>query len=303
MPRVIACVDERSASLAEVGDALSARPFDPADEESLIHAAQWLRRLGNDRGFLGDIVIEQLANRHRDDDAANAYGPQVIMLTPPGGDFFMRANIWPSADEYMVRASGGASFVLGLPHDHNFSFLTLGYFGPGYWSDYYEYDYASVSGWPGEPVPSLRFIERARLEPGKLMLYRAHLDVHAQGAADALSVSLNVMHAVPVQGWLDQYRFDFQRREIGAILSSGPTDAFIKLAVGLGSAEALDLAHRFARQHPSERLRLAAWGALVAREDDPAARDALWRDAETSGSRLVAMAARARRATLADQGA
>ncbi len=42
-----------------------------------------------------------------------------------------RANIWPSENDHMVRASGGASFVLGLPHDHNFSFLTLGYFGPG----------------------------------------------------------------------------------------------------------------------------------------------------------------------------
>jgi hypothetical protein len=35
-----------------------------------------------------------------------------------------------------MRASGAAAFVYGLPHDHNFDFLTLGYFGPGYWSDY-----------------------------------------------------------------------------------------------------------------------------------------------------------------------
>ena len=299
MPRVIELEDEAVASLDECVDALNAAGFDPGDEESLDQAARWLRRLGNDRTFLGDLLIEQLARRHREDMLDSAYSPQVLMLSPPNGHFFIRANIWPSLDEHMVRASGGDAFVLGLPHDHNFSFLTLGYFGPGYWSDYYEYDFDAVTGYRGEAVPSLRFVERSRLEEGKLMLYRAHLDVHAQGAADSLSVSLNVMHTTGAQGWLDQYRFDLERREIGAIISPGPSEALLRVAVGLGGEEALDLAHRFARQHPSDRLRLAAWDALAAREADVAERDALWREAEGAGSLLVAMEAKARRAALA----
>jgi len=299
MPRVIALHDERSASLAETIDALSASGFDPDEEASLLHAAGWLRRLGNNQTFLGDVLIAELERRHRDDVADAAYGPQVVMLSEPRGSCFLRANIWPSQDEHMVRASGGASFALGLPHDHNFSFLTLGYFGPGYWSDYYEFDYEQISGWQGEPVPSLRFIERARLEPGKLMLYRAHLDVHAQLPADSLSVSLNVMHAHAAQGWFDQYRFDLEQAAVGVVISPGPSEAFLKLAVGLGGAEALDLAHRFAYHHPSDRLRLAAWDALAARVPDRAAREALWRKAEGAGSRLVAMEAKARRAELA----
>lgn len=298
MPRVIELEDEAVASLDECVDALSAAGFDPEDEESLDLAARWLRRLGNDRSFLGDLLIEQLARRHREDLLDSAYSPQVLMLSPPNGHFFIRANIWPSLDEHMVRASGGDAFVLGLPHDHNFSFLTLGYFGPGYWSDYYEYDFDSVTGYRGEAVPSLRFVERSRLEEGKLMLYRAHVDVHAQGAADSLSVSLNVMHTTGAQGWLDQYRFDLERQEIGAIISPGPSEALLRVAVGLGGEEALDLAQRFARQHPSDRLRLAAWDALAAREADVAGRDALWREAEGAGSLLVAMEAKARRAAL-----
>ena len=256
-----------------------------------------LRRLGNDPDFLGDLLVEELAARHRDETQSSAYGPQVVMLSPPGGSFFLRANIWPSPAEHMMRASGSASFVYGLPHDHNFSFLTLGYFGPGYWSDYYEFDYEEVAGWRGEPV-DLRIVERSKLDPGKVMLYRAHRDVHAQGAADSLSVSLNIMQTTGAQGWLDQYRFDLERGEIGGIISPGPSEAFLKVAVALGSAEALDLAHRFARQHPSDRLRLAAWDALAGREAEAAARDALWRDAEAAGSRLVAMEAKARRAEL-----
>lgn len=299
MPRVIDIADPAQASLAECCAMLGAKGFDPHDEESLSHAALWLRRLGNNRDFLGDLIVEELASRHREDVLDNTYGPQVIMLAPPNGNFFMRANLWPSVDEHMVRASGGASFVYGLPHDHNFDFLTIGYFGPGYWSDYYEVDYEAIVGWRGEPVPSLRFIERARLEEGKIQLYRAHIDVHAQLPADALSVSLNVMHTAGAQGWLDQYRFDLDRREVAAIVSPGPSEAFLKVAIGLGSQEALDLGHRFARRHPSDRLRLAAWDALAARESDAGARDALWREAEGSGSRLVEMEAKARRAELA----
>ncbi|MFM5950967.1 MAG: transposase [Novosphingobium sp.] len=298
MPRVIEIEDREIASLGECVEALDASGFDPQDDESLHHAALWLRRLGNDEQFLGDILIEQLAQRHRDDVLDNAYGPQVVMLAPPNGKFFIRANIWPSLDEHMVRASGGGSFVLGMPHDHNFNFLTLGYFGPGYWSDYYEYDYEAVVGHNGEAVPSLRFIERSRLEQGKIMLYRAHLDVHSQLPADSLSVSLNIMHTHGAQGWLDQYRFDLDRREIAAILSPGPSEALIKVAVALGGEEALDLAERFARSHPSDRMRLASWDALAAREADPSARDAVWHEAERSGSRLVTMEARARRSEL-----
>jgi hypothetical protein len=199
----------------------------------------------------------------------------------------------------MVRASGTSAFAIGLPHDHNFNFLTLGYFGPGYWSDYYLYDYEEVLGWTGEPVPSLRFVERSRLEQGKLMLYRAHLDVHTQLPADSLSVSLNVMHTTGAQGWLDQYRFDLDQQKIGAIVSGGPSEAFMRIAVGLGGDEAKDLAERFAHHHPSDRMRLACWDALAGMAVDAASRDVVWRDAELAGSRLVALEAGARRAELA----
>ena len=298
MPRVIDVVDNRTASLAEVGDALRAKGFEPGDQESLDHAARWLRRLGNDKTFLGDILLDELARRHRGGGLENAYGPQVVMLIPPQGDFFIRANIWPSADEHMVRASGEAAFAIGLPHDHNFNFLTLGYFGPGYWSDYYEYDFAAVDGWRGEPVPSLKFIERARLEEGKIQLYRANLDVHAQLPADSLSVSLNIMHTSGAQGWFDQYRFDLEAGTIATMLAPTPTQALLRIAVGLGGDAAIDLAEHFASTHPSDRLRLVAWDALAKSTADAEARDALWAKAEQSGSRLVAKEANARRGEL-----
>jgi hypothetical protein len=186
MPLVFDIADDAAIGFDEFLDTMRAAGFRPSDDESLHHAAGQLRRLGNDRTFLGDRIVAELARSHREEIDGNPYGAAVMMLAPrDGADFFIRANVWPSADESVMRASSPASFVYGLPHDHNFDFLTLGYFGPGYWSDYYEFDYESVAGWRGEPV-DLRFIERARLDEGKLMLYRAHVDVHSQIPPDAL---------------------------------------------------------------------------------------------------------------------
>jgi hypothetical protein len=296
MPRVIELADSGACSLAECVAALDGSGFDPRDEGSLLHAAGWLRRLGENRDFLAETMLAELRERHREDDGGGSYGPQVIMLSRLGGEFFLRANVWPSAGEHMFRASGGGAFVYELPHDHNFDFLTVGYFGPGYWSDYYEYDYEAVAGAVGEPA-GLRFVERSRLEPGKLMHYRAHRDVHSQLPPDALSVSLNVMHAGGAQAWLDQYKFDLARGEIAGVLGTGASEAFMRIAVGLGSEQALDLADSFARAHPSDRMRLTA---LEARAGllDRAGRDELWRRAEGSGARLVALEARRRRAAL-----
>lgn len=299
MPRVMVINDATIGSLAECSDALTTRGFNPHDEDSLHHAGMQLRRLSNDRNFLGDILIDELKRQQRDDTGENSYGPQVVMLKPSGkGNYFIRANIWPSEDEHAMRASGGGAFVYAQPHDHNFDFLTVGYFGPGYWSNYYEYDYEDVVGFQGEPI-GLRFIERSRLEEGKIMLYRAHIDVHDQAPGDALSISLNIMHTTGAQAWLDQYSFDLQNSRIGRIISNGSSEAFLRIAVGMGSGEARDLAGTFGQSHPSDRMRLAAWGALASVETDAAARDGVWREAELAGSRLVAAEAKQRRMQLA----
>lgn len=298
MPRVIDCGDGDSIGLAECAERFADRGFDPADEGSLQAAARDLRQLGNDRAFLGDILIDELKRRCEPDHEASSYGPQTLVLARPGSQVFLRANIWPSPDEHILRASGTAPFYFDVPHDHNFSFLTLGYFGPGYWSDYYEYDYETVAGYVGEPV-DLRFVERARLDCGKLMLYRAHRDIHVQHPAEAMSVSINVMHMAPHQGWFDQYRFDVKGRRIEAILNPGAGEVALRLAVALGLDEARDLAERFGYCHPSDRMRLAAWETQAGAAGDAGERDAVWRRAEASGSRLVAGEARRHRAALA----
>jgi len=82
LPRVIDLADVGCCGPGECIAALDASGFDPRDEASLLHAAGWLRRLGNNRDFLAEIMLAELAGRHRPSDEASAYGPQVIMLSP-----------------------------------------------------------------------------------------------------------------------------------------------------------------------------------------------------------------------------
>lgn len=285
MPRIMGCADDLVWSVEECASALARDGFVPGDEDSLNNAARCLRRLSNNRGFIGDIMLAELKNRHRE-TADSDYGAQALMLTQPANGFFLRANIWPSEQDSIFRRSGARNFSYHAPHDHNFDFLTLGYFGPGYASDYYEYDFDAVAGYRGEKA-GLRFVERASLDPGKLMLYRAHRDVHSQLPPPSISVSLNIMAIDAQQSWRDQYAFDVEQDTITRTVSPTSTEVFLRLAVGLGDPDALDLAEHFSASHPSERIRLACFQAQSLLETDPAARDAMWARAESSGSRLV----------------
>ncbi len=296
MPLSLSCEDTSAIGLTDCLDMLGERPFDPADEASLENGTLALRRLANNRDFLGDMLVEQLADRHREIGEQSAYGPQAIVLSNLREGSFLRANIWPSERDACFQTSGAKTFVYGVPHDHNFSFLTAGYFGPGYASDYYEYDYEAAAGFIGEK-PELRFVERSALHEGKLALYRAHKDIHSQLTPESMSVSLNIMHIDPAQGWFDQYGFELESGEITGVLNPTSTECFLRCAVGLGSEDALDLASHFGQHHPSDRMRLASFEARVLQTDYETA-DALWCEAERSGSRLVSTEASTRRRAL-----
>lgn len=262
MPRLIAPGDGASISLEELTDTLDSTPFDPHDEESFAGLGPLLARLGRNRSFLADLAIEELKLRCARQSVANGYGPQVFLLRPPNGRYVIRANFWPASEDAVVRASGTAPFFYDLPHDHNFPFLTYGYLGPGYWSDYYEYDGAAAPGVVGADA-GLRFVERSRLEPGKLMLYRMQRDVHVQLPPDSFSVSLNILGQHPSHPWIDQYRFDIKCGTIAEGLTTAPSEALVTLAAHLGGGNGRDLIDHLVRHHPHPRMRRTAVSALI----------------------------------------
>lgn len=262
MARVIPCEEKETIGLDELVQALNDDGFDPADEESFAAAAPLLARLANNRDFLAELAVSELKDRCTRQCLENRYSSQVLMLHRASEKFFIRANFWPSERDSVFKSSDTSPFFYHVPHDHNFSFLTVGYLGPGYWSEYYEYDYEAVVGLPGEKV-DLRFVEKSRLEQGKVMLYRAHRDVHDQLPADEMSVSINIMEASNRLPFLDQYRFDVKKCEIAGILTRTASEALLAIAATHGGGNARDLVERFAASHPCDRIRFAALRELA----------------------------------------
>ena len=292
MPRVIAHRETEPISFGDLVQALNDDGFDPEDEESFAAAGPLLARLGFNRTFLAELAIRELDDRCARQSKENAYTSQVLMLHRASEKFFIRANFWLSERDSLFKTSGPSPFFYHVPHDHNFSFLTVGYSGPGYWSEYYEYDYDKVIGFEGEKV-DLRFVEKSRLEPGKVMLYRAHRDVHLQLPADEMSVSLNILGISNSHEFRDQYKFDVERSRISGILNNNALEPLVALAAHFGGEEGKDLVERFAQGHPSDRIRFTAVKAQAARAEGVDGRIAVFeRAARTPNPYVSAMARR-----------
>ncbi|WP_428628598.1 transposase [Sphingopyxis sp.] len=270
MPRAITPPAAPTLDLAEVTARLDESGVDLTDEASIAQCANLLAGLAQNRSFLGHHLIAALKASYTDQLAANRYSAQVFLLHRSPRGFYLRANLWPSERDAAYTTSGPAAFSYGVPHDHNFSFLTAGYFGPGYISDHYDYDPEAVDGRLGEPL-NLTFVERSRLDKGKLMLYRAHRDIHRQLPPESLSVSLNIMDEGEQVPWRDQYIVDLgQEADKHGTIASRPTltsgEMLLRCAVHL-TDNGKDLADQFARTHPVPRVRANAIAAIAAVEE------------------------------------
>ena len=262
MPRLIEPEDNGSTvDLDALVDWCESPTFDPSCEDGLAAAAPMLAALARNRHFLADAAIAELKTRCAGQRHHNPYSAQVMLLRPPTGKYVLRAAFWPALAEHVVRASGTAPFLYHVPHDHGFDFLTVGYLGPGYGSDYHDYDPTDVVGFEGEAV-RITSVGRSLLCEGRMLLYRAHRDVHTQLSPERMSVSLNILASPSGQGWRRQYRFDTARGVIAQSMTVASAQLLLELAVGCGDENAMDLAAVFTRRHPHDAMRLTAWSAL-----------------------------------------
>lgn len=234
--------------------------------ESVLDSAQQLRNLAENKSFMVDYLNDEL-KRSWDDFQPNNYHSAQTFIFARGKDFTVRANIWLPTntieDEW-----NDSLYAYDFPHDHNFSFLTVGYLGSGYWTDIYEYDYSSVEGYLGEKV-NLKFLERTSLPSGKVMYYRASEDVHIQKAPDEFSISLNLLIMSSSVKNTNQYVFDVQN---GCIIdyvqkSDMGRIVVVELASYFGNGQTACILEDLATNHFQERLRWKAYESLAILED------------------------------------
>ena len=258
------------------------------DDDSLAESATMLRALANDR----ELVVRELNRRIENYLVDGALPTAQSLLLGRGEHFYVRANIWPAISDMASGRAYQDQFAYNLAHDHNFSFVTVNYLGPGYETEIYEYDYDKVEGTIGDTV-DLRFLEKVRFGAGTAMLYRANRDVHVQYAPTELTITLNLVVVLPEINIRDQFFFDLTTRTIASYppeLAASSRTALLKLAGHLGNGDTQQLLGDLAGQHPCRRTRLTAFEALTRQRPEDAA--LIWEKASADPAPLVANTAR-----------
>ena len=266
--------------------------FDLSHESGVLAASALLARLYANREFLVERAIAELKDACVGQSRTNRYGAQVLMLHHLPGNFFVRANFWPASDDLVLQVSGAHQYFYGVPHDHNFDFITLGYLGPGYRSHWMEHDASAVIGFPGEPV-QLTSGEQGILSPGRMLHYRAHRDMHVQFPPMSFSVSINIVAAGVATMWPDQYIFDPDLRNIVQIPTLSQAEVLLRIGVNFGGAAGKEVAQQIATHHPSHRARWYAWRALASAQTTLEGQRSVVECAATDGSQQVSGFARA----------
>ncbi len=255
---------DKKISLEEFIDFVDSN-IDIRDDDSVVSAAPMLEALANNKELLVDIYNKELLEYDLKKGAA--YSPSSAVLgRGRESKFVVRANLWPSAGHGAARTIEESLFSYAMAHDHNFSFLTANYFGPGYETEIWEYaDYGSVVGYVGEPVP-LAFLERTRLHSGKQIFYRRCRDIHIQFAPSTFSASINLMMPSATDILTDQFVFDLERRQIASHPEGCPSSRrvfLMEMAGALGTETTAEILLKIASSHACARTRASALrGAL-----------------------------------------
>lgn len=254
------------ADSIEVGDLVAYlldNKIDTRCHDSMLSASDMLKRLSNNRKCVAEVALQDLKSRDDMDHTYASYGPQTIMLHYlRGQNFYIRANFWPAAQDHIFQSSGAKTFFYDTPHDHNFNFLTVGYFGSGYESNYYEYEYEAVHGYPGEKV-DLKFVERSSMNQGKVMLYRAFQDVHDQKPGKDMSMTINIMESTLRGAFMDQYEFDVERGTVKGTINTISAGSLLPMLALADDGNCTDYLAETARSHFSGRVRCLAVASLA----------------------------------------
>ncbi|MEA5523451.1 HEAT repeat domain-containing protein [Nodularia spumigena] len=288
---------DESITLEEYVEYISST-IDLSDTEQVINSATALKALSNNRSFLVEKINQELLNWDNF-QTENSYSAQTLALGGKDG-FFVRANIWTPATK---SKSPGESewekklFAYELPHDHNFSFLTVGYLGSGYETTIYEYEPTTVIGYEGEPV-DLTFLERTSLPRGKVMYYRASRDIHTQEPPIELSISINLLIVSPEANTSNQYCFDIESATIKGFVQNPGTGRIMlcHLARHVGDGSTINILEALAKNHEQPRLRWTAYESLVTL--NPTAKAEILEQAVNDSHSFVQMYARKALGTL-----
>lgn len=274
---------KKSISLEEFIEVLD-KKFNPDQPETLMDCSEEFQQLSNNDTFL----IDYLHNALRDISSfqeSNSYTSQSLILYSCK-NYYIRANIWqPISEKKEIRKWQTEMYEVLRVHDHNFNFLTVGYFGSGYNTEIWEYDYEKINCIVGEKV-EMNFLEKTNLPKGKIMYYRASKDIHFQHPAEEYSISLNVIPTDIRQFKKEQLFFNLNSKTIAGIAPNRGTGRHFvaKLAGIYGNTETIQNLEALSKNHELPFVRLSCFEALAKLTNDPAL---IWKEASKDNNNIV----------------
>lgn len=257
MALTINCNSDESIELADYLEFIGSN-IDPDCLDSIADSAELLKKLSNNRTFVTETFNNQL--KYLPKNLLSFYSGQSAILGV-NGEASVRLNIWPllSTDPRRQKIECDRYSYYDA-HDHNFTFMTVGYYGPGYSTRLFEYDPDNIIGYVGERV-DIRFLEETTLPKGKVMLYRPSRDIHTQIPPIEFSLSLNLMFNQKERTSLThQYYFDLKRGCISGYVESFSTKrvSCIEMLKLIGDENSIDILWDIVNKHPCDRTRLSA---------------------------------------------
>jgi hypothetical protein len=238
--------------------------IDPDDPDSILGLAPDLAALARNKKFVLEYIHKDLKEGIENFQLYNQYTDQSLILER-NKRFTIRLNIWSPPVPYGGDVKWDEKrHSYNLAHNHNFDLLTVGYWGPGYLTDLYEFDFENALGYVGEKIP-LEARGRAQLSQNRGMFYRKNVDVHTQLSPAELSMSLNLIPNSSGAGNIDQYEFDVEKKIISAHVGGSVTQraSFLHLTSLIGDENTLQLLIDIAQAHTNPRIRAQAFIAAA----------------------------------------
>jgi len=240
---------------------------DERDVDSIAESSWLLARLAANRSLLNETLLAPLKSDASSSQPENRYTDSTFMLgSTKGGRLLVRANLWKVPKERAgTQLYENNLYSYHLPHDHNFDFLTVGFFGPGYVTDLYTYDHSLARGELGKAV-AFKFVERTDLPVGKVMLYEKSKDVHTQHHPTSPSISVNLLALTDDQAVRQQFFFDAAQGTTSGYVSGliSSRVSMIEMVGHLGLVEGLEPLESIVAEHPCARTRASAASSILA---------------------------------------
>lgn len=236
--------------------------------ESAIAFGRKLGAVASNKSFLISKVNNEISGWAG--GFASMYTQGSMLLSGRRGEnAYLRVNFWPTIPSGSPNAKQmSLAYSYGIPHDHGFSFVTTNYFGPGYTTDLYDYDYTSTNGVLGERVELIP-AGSVKLSDGVGIYFEAGRDVHVQHAPTSLTVSLNLMMYSKGDRARDQYYFDLETSTVSSFAAGAMCvrrRELVRLAALVGDENTLELLLDIAYGYPCRTTRRAAFRELIARK-------------------------------------